>query len=76
MGFFPINYIINQKKMEETAKRVNSDIVDLMRNGGAVEHNFVPEQEIYFDAGYTPSETPMRFIREEWIDGKKYRVYQ
>jgi len=34
------------------------------------------EQERNFDAGYTPPETPMRFIREEMIDGKRYRVYQ
>ena len=37
---------------------------------------FMHEQEINFDAGYTPPETPMRFIREERIDGKMYRVYQ
>ena len=37
---------------------------------------FMHEQELNFDAGYTPPETPMRFIREEWIDGKLYKVWQ
>ncbi len=37
---------------------------------------FVPEQERNFDAGHTPSPTPMRFIREEMIDGKLYKVWQ
>jgi hypothetical protein len=34
------------------------------------------EQELNFDAGYTPPETPMKFIREEMIDGKLYKVWQ
>ena len=37
---------------------------------------YMHEQELNFDAGYTPPETPMKFIREEMIDGKRYRVYQ
>jgi len=35
----------------------------------------VYEQEKNFDAGYSPSPTTHKFIREEWIDGKKYRVF-
>ena len=34
------------------------------------------EQERNFDAGYSPSPTPHKFIREEKIQGKWYRVYQ
>ena len=52
------------------------DLLELGIKPGQVSSTFVPEQERNFDAGYTPSETPMRFIREEVIDGKKYRVYQ
>ncbi len=51
------------------------DLVDILRNG-PVGHDHVPEQEVNFDAGYTPSPTPHKFLREEWIGGKKYRVFQ
>ena len=51
-----------------------TDIVDLMRNGG-VSHDFVPEQELYFDAGVQPTRSTWKFCKEEWIDGKLYRVY-
>jgi len=51
------------------------DLVDILRTG-PVGHNHVPEQERNFDAGYIPSQTPPQYLREEWIDGKKYRVYQ
>ena len=36
----------------------------------------VYEQERNFDAGYSPSSTPHKFIRKEKIQGKWYRVYQ
>ena len=36
---------------------------------------FMHEQELNFDAGYTPSPYEPKFLREEWIDGKKYRVF-
>ena len=36
----------------------------------------VYEQERNFDAGYSPSSTPHKFIRKEKIAGKWYRVYQ
>ena len=52
-----------------------TDLVELLRNG-PVGYNHVPEQERDFDAGYCPTETPRKFIREEWIDGKLYKVYQ
>ena len=51
------------------------DLTDLIRPGNHGP-TFVPEQERNFDAGHTPSPTPMRFIREEWIDGKLYKVWQ
>ena len=51
-----------------------TDIVELMRNGG-VSYDFVPEQEVYFDAGYTPPHTTWKNVKVEWIDGKKYNVY-
>jgi hypothetical protein len=34
------------------------------------------EQERNFDAGYSPSPTPHKFIRKEKIQGTWYRVYQ
>ena len=60
--------------MTETAKRVNSDIVELMRSGG-VTYGYTPEQEVYFDAGYTPPQHRWKIVKEEWIDGKLYKVY-
>ena len=51
-----------------------TDLVELLRNG-PVGHNHIPEQERNFDAGYTPSQYEPKFLREEWIDGKKYRVF-
>ena len=62
--------------MTEKDRMSYDDLYELGIRPGQVGSTFVPEQERNFDAGYTPSETPMRFIREEWIDGKKYRVYQ
>ena len=53
----------------------NIDLSELIRTSKS-GHTFMHEQEINFDAGYTPPETPMKFIREERIDGKMYRVYQ
>ena len=60
---------------DELERAEITDIVDLMRNGGTVSHDFVPEQEIYFDAGYTPSRSTWKICKEEWIDGKLYKVY-
>ena len=58
----------------KTIKEDLLDIVDLLREGPP-EHNFVPEQEVYFDAGYTPPQTTWKICKEEWIDGKKYNVF-
>ena len=58
----------------KTIKEDLLDIVELLRDGSP-EHNFVPEQEVYFDAGYTPPQTTWKIVKEEWIEGKKYYVY-
>ena len=51
-----------------------TDIVEMVRNG-PVGNVPVPEQEVYFDAGYTPSPHRWTVVREEWIDGVKYKCY-
>ena len=51
------------------------DLVDILKTG-PVGHNHTPEQERNFDAGYTPSSYQPKFIREEVINGKRYKVYQ
>ena len=58
----------------KTIKEDLVDIVELLR-GGPPSHDFVPEQEVYFDAGYTPPQTEWKIVKEEWIEGKKYYVY-
>ncbi len=54
-----------------------TDIVEMIRNGRVNQP--VPEQEVYFDAGYTPPPHKWKVVKEEWItiDGvrKKYTVY-
>ena len=55
-----------------------TDLVELLRNGSVGQHQ-APEQEVYFDAGYTPPPTSWKIVKEEWItiDGvrKKYICY-
>ena len=58
----------------KTIKEDLLDIVGLLRDGPPA-HGFVPEQEVYFDAGYTPPQTEFKTVKVEWIDGKKYNVY-
>ena len=53
-----------------------SDLLELGIKPGQVSSTFVPEQERNFDAGYCPTETPRKYIGEEWIDGKLYKVWQ
>ena len=52
-----------------------STIKELIKatSGGA---HVAYEQELNFDAGFTPSETPRKFIRKEKIAGTWYKVYQ
>jgi hypothetical protein len=51
-----------------------TDIVDIVRNG-PVGHSRMYEQEINFDAGYTPPPTSWKIVKREVIDGKTYYVY-
>ena len=51
-----------------------TDIVELFRSG-PVGRGRMYEQEINFDAGFTPSREEWKNVKVEWIDGKKYNVY-
>ena len=51
-----------------------TDIVEMVRNG-PVGYSRMYEQEINFDAGYTPSPTAWKNVKKEVIDGKTYYVY-
>ena len=59
--------------MKDTEVEI-TDIVDIVRNG-PVGHSRMYEQEINFDAGYTPPHTSWKIVKKEWIDGKLYYVY-
>ena len=59
--------------MENTKAEV-TDIVDMVRNG-PVGHGRMWEQEINFDAGYTPPQTEWKIVKKEVIEGKTYYVY-
>ena len=52
-----------------------TDLVEYLRNGPD-QHNFVPEQERNFDAGYSPEPSTRKYVGEELIDGKWYKVFQ
>ena len=58
-------------------KTIKEDLVDIagLLRDVPVGHSRMWEQEINFDAGYTPPETEWKIVKEEWIDGKKYTVY-
>ena len=59
--------------MKDTQVEI-TDIVDIVRNG-PVGHGRMWEQEINFDAGYTPPQTEWKIVKKEVIDGKTYYVY-
>ena len=59
--------------MKDTEVEI-TDIVDIVRNG-PVGHGRMWEQEINFDAGYTPPQTEWKIVKKEVIDGKTYYVY-
>ena len=59
--------------MKDTEVEI-TDIVDIVRNG-PVGHSRMYEQEINFDAGYTPPQTSWKIVKKEEIDGKTYYVY-
>jgi len=59
--------------MKDTEVEI-TDIAELLRNG-PVGYSRMYEQEINFDAGFTPSREEWKNVKVEWIDGKKYNVY-
>ena len=59
--------------MKDTEVEI-TDIVDIVRNG-PVGHGRMYEQEINFDAGYTPPREEWKNVKKEVIDGKLYYVY-
>ena len=59
--------------MKDTTIEI-TDIVEQIRSG-PVGHSRMYEQDINFDAGYTPPREEWKNVRVEWIDGKKYNVY-
>ena len=59
--------------MKDTKVEI-TDIADLLRNG-PVGNSRMWEQEINFDAGYTPPQTEWKIVKKEVIDGKTYYVY-
>ena len=59
--------------MKDTETEI-TDIVEMIRNG-PVGNSRMYEQEINFDAGFTPIPNPWKNVKEEWIDGKRYIVY-
>ena len=58
----------------KTIKEDLVDIVGLLRDG-PVRYSRMYEQEINFDAGYTPPQTEWKSVKKEVIDGKTYYVY-
>ena len=59
--------------MKDTQVEI-TDIVDIVRNG-PVGHGRMWEQEINFDAGYTPPQTEWKIVKKEVIEGKTYYAY-
>ena len=59
--------------MKDTKVEI-TDVVEQIRNG-PVGHGRMYEQEINFDAGYTPTPNPWKNVKKEVIDGKLYYVY-
>ena len=57
-------------------KKYEEDWDDIQEALGKVSHDFVPEQERNFDAGYSPEASTRKYVGEELIDGKWYKVYQ
>ena len=59
--------------MKDTTIEI-TDIVEQIRSG-PVGHSRMCEQEINFDAGFTPTPNPWKNVKKEVIDGKLYYVY-
>ena len=58
----------------KTIKEDLLDIAELLTTGPAGNGRMY-EQEINFDAGYTPTPTAWKNVKKEVIDGKTYYVY-
>ena len=58
-------------------KTIKEDLVDIaeLLSTGPVGHGRLWEQEVNFDAGYTPPETEWKIVKKEVIEGKTYYVY-
>jgi len=58
-------------------KTIKEDLVDIaeLLSTGPVGNDRMYEQEVYFDAGYTPPQTEWKIVKKEVIDGKTYYVY-
>ena len=57
-------------------RRNEEDWDDIQEALGKVSHDFVPEQERNFDAGYSPAPSTRKLVGEELINGKWYKVFQ
>ena len=57
-------------------RRNEEDWDDIQEALGKVSHDFVPEQERIFDAGYSPEPSTRKLVGEELINGKWYKVFQ
>ena len=58
----------------KTIKEDLIDIAELLRTG-PIGNSRMYEQEINFDAGFTPSPNELKNVKKEVIDGKLYYVY-
>ena len=58
-------------------KTIKEDLIDIagLLSTGPVGHSRMYEQEINFDAGYTPPQTDWKIVKKEVIEGKTYYVY-
>ena len=58
-------------------KTIKEDLIDIagLLRDVPVGHNRLWEQEINFDAGYTPPQTEWKIVKKEVIEGKTYYVY-
>ena len=58
-------------------KTIKEDLIDIagLLMTVPVGRSRMYEQEVNFDAKYTPPQTEWKIVKEEWIDGKKYNVY-
>ena len=58
-------------------KTIKEDLIDIagLLSTGPVGHSRMWEQEINFDAGYTPPQTEWKIVKKEVIEGKTYYVY-